>query len=56
MLIPVIRNQAHGIRVGTISAVYPHLGIYTIIDHYGSYVTGVALSLTGHSIFGSEAS
>jgi hypothetical protein len=55
MLIPVIRSQSHGIRVGTISAVYPHLGLYTIIDHYGSYVTGVALSLTGHSIFGSEA-
>jgi len=55
MLIPVIRTQSHGIRVGTISAVYPHLGIYTIIDHYGSYVTGVPLSHTGHSIFGSEA-
>ena len=45
----------YGIRTGIISAVYPHLGLYTIIDFYGSYVTGVALSHAGHSVFGSEA-
>ena len=44
---------SYGLRIGTVIATYPHLGLYSVLDHHGSYVTCIVAS-AGHSILGTE--
>jgi len=46
--------QNLGIRLGIVTATFPHLGFYNVLDYQGSYVTCIAASNAGHSVLGTE--